>query len=138
LTTISFPIKCMCPKSIVQVSPTIQCVNSWYLNYAAHCSDPVERFKVFMTCTVALIHEGQFFEKPLNPVLGETYQAKCADGADLYVEQTSHHPPVSHMLIEGPNGAYRYSGYNECSVAFSVTNIKVNLLGHKKVKFHDG
>jgi hypothetical protein len=58
LTTISFPIKCMCAKSIIQVSPTIQCVNSWYLNYAAHCSDPVERFKVFMTTTIALIHEG--------------------------------------------------------------------------------
>ena len=35
--------------------------------------DPIERFKIFMTCTVALIHNGQFFEKPVNPVLGETY-----------------------------------------------------------------
>ena len=76
----------MCPKSIIQVSPTIQCVNSWYLNYAAHLNNPLERFKIFMTTTIALIHEGQFFEKPLNPVLGETYQAKCADGADLFVE----------------------------------------------------
>jgi hypothetical protein len=91
-----------------------------------------------MTTTIALIHEGQFFEKPLNPVLGETYQAKCADGADLFVEQTSHHPPISHMLVEGPNGMYRYSGYNECVVKFSVTSITVSQNGYKRVKFNDG
>jgi hypothetical protein len=67
-----------------------------------------------MTCTVALIHNGQFFEKPVNPVLGETYQARGADGARLYMEQTSHHPPVSHMYIDGPDGKYTVSGWCEC------------------------
>ena len=138
LTTISFPIKCMCPKSILQVTPTIQCVNSYYLNYAASINDPLERFKVFMTCTVALIHKGQFFEKPLNPVLGETYQATCPDGAQVFMEQTSHHPPISHLLISGPDNRYTVYGYNECVVKFAVTSINVTMLGHKKVVFHDG
>lgn len=53
LTTISFPIKCMCAQSILQVQPAIQSMNSYYLNYAASISDPVERMKLFMTCTVA-------------------------------------------------------------------------------------
>ena len=42
------------------------------------------------------------FEKPLNPVLGETFQAKSIDGAKIYVEQTSHHPPITNFLMEGP------------------------------------
>ena len=33
------------------------------------------------------------------------------DGAHEYVEQTSHHPPVSHFLVNGPNNTYRYYGY---------------------------
>ena len=78
------------------------------------------------------------FEKPLNPVLGETYQAKSPDGAMVYMEQTCHHPPVSHMLVEGPEGRYRVSGYSECVVKFAVTSINVTLLGHKQVEFQDG
>ena len=74
------------------------------------------------------------FEKPLNPVLGETYQAKSPDGGMVYMEQTCHHPPISHFLAEGPEGRYRVSGYSECVVKFSVTSINVTLLGHKQVE----
>jgi hypothetical protein len=116
----------------------IQSVNSYFLNYAARVKDPLERFKIVMTCTVALIQQCQSFEKPLNPVLGETYQARCPDGAQLYVEQTSHHPPISHFHVEGPDGKYQMSGYNECRVKFSMNSINVHAVGHKKFTFHDG
>ena len=39
-----------------------------------------------MTTTIAFHFDGSLFEKPLNPVIGETYQAKCVDGAKIYVE----------------------------------------------------
>ena len=42
------------------------------------------------------------------------------------------------MLVEGPNGMYRYSGFNECVVKFSVTSITVSQNGYKRVKFNDG
>jgi hypothetical protein len=57
-----------------------------YLNYAASLSDPVERFKVFMATNIAFLFDGHTFEKPLNPVIGETYQAICPDGAKIYME----------------------------------------------------
>jgi hypothetical protein len=66
--------------------PTVQCVNAVYLNYAASLSDPVERFKVFMTTNIAFLFDGHTFEKPLNPVIGETYQAMSPDGARIYME----------------------------------------------------
>ena len=59
---------------------------SFYLNYAASISDPLERMKCVVTSTIAFLWKNHHFEKPLNPVLGETYQAKAADGADMYLE----------------------------------------------------
>jgi hypothetical protein len=52
-----------------------QNINSFYFNYAASVNNPVERLKIFMTTTIGYLFEGHMFEKPLNPVLGETYQA---------------------------------------------------------------
>ena len=87
LTAISFPIKCMSPKSLLQRVPDIQKCFSFYLNYAASLkNDPVERLKAVIASTIAFLWKNHSFDKPLNPVLGETYQAKCADGATLFCE----------------------------------------------------
>ena len=56
LTTISFPIKCMCPKSMLEIMATITGVYSFYLTAAAHAKDPVERMKLVMACSVAYIY----------------------------------------------------------------------------------
>lgn len=66
--------------------PKIQCVFSFYMNYAASIKDPIERMKAVITSTISFLWKGHQFEKPLNPVLGETYQAKSADGGMIYVE----------------------------------------------------
>lgn len=55
LTTISFPIKCMCPKSMLEIMATIVGVHSFYMNAAAYTKDPVERMKYIMACSVAYI-----------------------------------------------------------------------------------
>lgn len=73
LTTISFPIKCMCPRSMLEIMATIAGVNPLYMNAAALSNDPIERFKLIMCSTVAFIYPTHQFEKPLNPILGETY-----------------------------------------------------------------
>ena len=63
----------MCPKSMLEIMATITGVYSFYLTAAAHAKDPVERMKLVMACTVAYIYPTHQFEKPLNPILGETY-----------------------------------------------------------------
>lgn len=50
LTTVSFPIKCMCPKSMLECMSTISGVNPFYMNAAAMATDPVERMKLVMAC----------------------------------------------------------------------------------------
>ena len=72
LTTISFPIKCMCPRSMLELMATIAGVNAIYMNAAAQTLDPIERLKLVMCSSVAFVHPTHIFEKPLNPILGET------------------------------------------------------------------
>ena len=53
-----------------------------------------------MVSTHTAVHH---FDKPLNPILGETYVSECEDGSKGYFEQTSHHPPISHAQFYGPD-----------------------------------
>jgi len=53
---------------------------------------------------------GAQFVKPFNPTLGETLQASFQGGVELFLEQTSHHPPVTSWLLQGPAGAFKYYG----------------------------
>lgn len=71
----------MAPLSVLEQVPTSQTCCSIYLNKAASISDPIERMKLVMASTIAFMVPGKIYEKPLNPVLGETYQATAADGA---------------------------------------------------------
>jgi len=67
---------------------------------------------VVLTTTVA-----QGSKTPLNPILGETITLHSESGTSLYCEQTSHHPPISHFLLEGPpDCAFRMYGYIETKV----------------------
>jgi len=73
LTRISFPIKCMAPISTLELMPTLQSTMVVYLNKAASISDPLERMKLLMTHNISFFYKEKIFEKPLNPILGETY-----------------------------------------------------------------
>jgi hypothetical protein len=68
----------------------------------------------------------------LNPILGETLQAKLTDGTEIYAEQISHHPPISCYLIIGPNESYRFSGYYDIEVSPSLNSLTIKNLGKRK------
>jgi len=57
-----------------------------HLNYASQTKDLVERMKMVITSSVAFFHPAKIFEKPLNPILGETYQAYGQDGSMIFLE----------------------------------------------------
>lgn len=52
-----------------------------------------------------LHHAFENWRKPFNPILGETWQAQLSDGTCMFMEQISHHPPVSAFHMEGPGEA---------------------------------
>ena len=74
LTKTSFPIKCMCAKTMLQTISLSQSSFPMYINVAAAQSDPIERMKLLICANFSAVYFNKIFEKPLNPILGETYQ----------------------------------------------------------------
>ena len=91
-----------------------------------------------MTMSLSYVQPTHGFDKPLNPILGETYQARLEDGAMIYLEQVSHHPPISYILQCGPNDNYRWYGYTSLSPKASLNSISLHVKGTKTVAFPDG
>lgn len=81
LYKVSFPIKAMSPVSILRLIATCSIHTPIYLTKAALSNDPIERMKLVMTQSLSFIYPTHCFDKPLNPILGETYQATHEDGS---------------------------------------------------------
>ena len=57
----------------------------------------------------------------------------------FYAEQTSHHPPITNFLLEGPNNLYRFSGFFEYKAWLSgVNTIGGSRVGKQIISFNDG
>ena len=83
LTTISFPIKVMVPLTILQTIARSVFQFPVYMNLASLQPDPLERFKYVVVATFANYHKSSHFLKPMNPVLGETYEQLWEDGSKV-------------------------------------------------------
>ena len=106
----------MCPMSLLQTIPFFHATMPVYLNYAASLNDPLERMKLVMVQSLNWYYYTSIFEKPLNPILGETFQGVGQDGAKFYLEQTAHHPPTSNFAVDGPNDNYKCTGWLSFSI----------------------
>lgn len=133
LYKVSFPIKAMSPKSILYAVSLGSIYTPTYLTAAALSDDPVERMKHVITVSLAYIYKAHFFDKPLNPILGETYQCRLEDGSEIFLEQVCHHPPISYYLQCGPNDLYRFSAWSAFTPKAHFNSIDLNVQGHKKV-----
>lgn len=138
LIGIAFPFKCAGKYTMLEALCGMARVNPYIMNAAAMTEDPIERIKLLITAAVSHMEPCNTFEKPLNPLLGETYHAYMEDGTQIYCEQTSHHPPVSHIHIIGPNKLYEFGMYSSYSASASFNSVKVNVIGDKYIIFKDG
>ena len=126
-TTVSIPIKVMVPISILQHICNGHFNYPLYMNLAYESNDPLQQMKYTIVACISSWYKSNVFLKPLNPILGETYEMLWEDGSHEYVEQTCHHPPRSHFLIIGNNNKWTYSGYydyisNGWFNSFKLTN----------------
>ncbi len=74
-------------------------------------------------------------EKTFNPILGETYQG-LIDGCPVYGEQTSHHPPISSILLVGRG--YRVHANIEAKVYIHLNSGDGVNEGFYHIEFDDG
>ncbi|GBF92151.1 hypothetical protein Rsub_04498 [Raphidocelis subcapitata] len=140
LVNTSFPVLMFEPRSYLQ-----KLADPWvypeYINAAAAATDPLERMKLLLTWVVAGMWKGfDTWKKPFNPILGETWQAELEGGVTLFMEQVSHHPPVSAYQLVGPNGSWRFSGWSQPAVAPVVKfyGIKTLAKGRRRLELPDG
>lgn len=138
MTNISFPIKVMAPKTFLQATALSFFQFPFYMHLAAK-ADPVEKMKYVIVAVFAAFHCSCHFLKPMNPILGETYKCCYDDGSLLYLEQTSHHPPVTNFEVYGPNRNYYMYGTTayRTSVGLNLT-LSVYNKGKRTICFPDG
>lgn len=74
-------------------------------------------------------------EKPFNPILGETFQG-WIDGCPIYMEQISHHPPISAYYFVGRG--YKKYGCMEPKVSVGLNSGSGYSIYPHYVEFDDG
>lgn len=97
---ISLPVEGFTPESFLERIASLTGYAPKILQKASKCQSAVDRF-VLSFCygfTSSLVYAKM--KKPFNPILGETYQA-LVDGCPVYLEQISHHPPISSLFMKG-------------------------------------
>lgn len=136
LTRISVPIKCMQAATALHNTLKSAILCPPYLVYAGSISDPIERMKLVVTSSMCSFYYLSTFEKPINPVLGETLYGILEDGAEMFSEQSCHHPPISHFHIE--HKLYRLTGYFNFTAKAGLNSVTVTNSGKKIYTFPDG
>ncbi|CAD8105315.1 unnamed protein product [Paramecium primaurelia] len=138
LTTVSFPIKAMIPKSALEKVLMSSCLFPLYINRATQEKDPIERLKLIICATLGNFYVNCSFLKPLNPILGETISGFYQDGTIAYAEQISHHPPVSYFLTIGPKNSYRFYGYYNYEAKAGFNSLSLKNKGKRYLSFPGG
>jgi hypothetical protein len=138
LLKISLPVKIFEPRSYLQklCDPL---VFTDLMGRAASAETPEERLRWVATYFVAGYHRAFLtWSKPFNPILGETWNAELPDGSRAFMEQISHHPPISAYQIMGPGRSYHFFGHSQPSVAYKTNGITTYAIGERQVEFLDG
>lgn len=96
------------------------------LNQAAEARDPFSRIALigtFLMVQLSSIAEG--FNKPFNPMLGETYELQT-EKFNFIAEQVSHHPPITAWSCEAKDKSYRAWSQFETTTKFTGQYLCMN------------
>ena len=109
--SLSLPIRIFEPRSYLERYTDWFAFAPILLTKAGACKDKLEAFKYVIFFSLSALFRSSEQLKPLNPMLGETYECEWEDGTKFYLEHTCHTPPISHFYIKSSNGLYIVSGY---------------------------
>ena len=118
ISSISFPIELYDTCTELETQAKNFRIFPFFLEKASKCDDPLTRFKLLITASIATMHLGVSQKKPFNSGIGETYQA-IINGCPLYLEQIKAEPSTSLYQMYG-NG-FKLTGYNEI-----IANLNAN------------
>lgn len=137
LVGMSLPIRIFEPRSTLQRIADGMCYITYLMKKANDTRDPVERAKFCLACMISGICMSGGQMKPFNPLLGETMEAEYPDGSKLYMEHTSHHPPISNFYLVTSYGAKVY-GRIEQALDMGANSMEIIYRGPLNMEFSDG
>jgi len=138
---ISLPVRIFEPRSALEKVLDGFSFAPEYLSKACKTTDSIERMKLVTSFVVSGMYMRANQFKPFNPILGETLEGTYSDGTKIFMEHTSHHPPISNYLIEGPpESNYKLYGNNEFvgKIMNRGNILSVLFKGPNTIEFPDG
>jgi hypothetical protein len=138
LSKISMPVRIFEARTTLERIADLWRCAPIYLSEAAKSEDKVERMKKVIAFTFSSLYTSMKQLKPFNPLIGETLEATLADGTEILLEHTSHHPPISNFIVEGPNDSYRMYGHHEYRGHVSTNGLGSEEYGPNMIEFKDG
>ena len=139
LTNFSFPVSYSEPRSFLERTADIfNFLAAKYIDMAEDEKDNDKRLLYIATGIAAGFHLYMACKKPWNPVLGETYVGEYANGAIIYGEQTSHHPPISDFEIFGKDNRWKCTGHCQFSIASGIREFDILQNGVFHLTLSDG
>lgn len=138
ISRISLPVRIFESKSTLERIADLWRFAPFFLTKAAATHDKVERFKLVVTFGLAGMYCAMQQLKPFNPLIGETLEATLEDGTIIFIEHTSHHPPISNFYIQGPKDIYKLYGHYEYKVKIAPNSLTSDQDGPNIVEFPDG
>lgn len=109
--SLSLPIRIFEPRSMLERYTDWFAFAPTLLDKAGSSKDKIESFKHVILFTLSALFRSSEQLKPLNPMLGETYECEWEDGTKFYLEHTCHTPPISHFYIKSGKNLFIISGY---------------------------
>ena len=109
--SLSLPIRIFEPRSYLERYTDWFSFAPELLGKAGLCKDKEEAFKYVILFSLSALFRSSEQLKPLNPMLGETYECEWKDGTKFYLEHTCHTPPISHLYIKSSKNLFIVSGY---------------------------
>lgn len=140
-TGMSMPVHLNEPRSLLERLTDDWVYAPHFLPAAAKTTDPIRRIKLIAAFVISGLHCMDTLGKPFNPILGSTYHATLPDGVECHLEQTSHHPPVTHYTIRPDSGDYLLAGFSGISgnIEWGLdTGLSSRRVGVNIVQFADG
>jgi hypothetical protein len=98
IMNVSLPINIFDERSLLEVFAHQCRLSPYFLEKAGESDSPLEKLKLTTVFAISRIHLSVTQLKPFNPIWGETFQCKIGD-CQIYLEQTSHHPPIYHFYV---------------------------------------
>ncbi len=135
LMNVSLPVSIFDTASLLQRSAGDHIYAPIYAEKMYAATDPIDKMKYCVALYVAGLHLNLTIKKPFNPIWGETYQAVIGKNLNVYCEQTSHHPPISHLFLDSDH--YSITAKHQFALSAYPNSASFKCTGYRRIMLKD-